>query len=79
MTPLFVYAIVVRQHFRVLQRLTLALLLGQSVAGDELLGFSKNATPGSRKVVDRLPVVITTETTDGFAEFVARLRISIHY
>ena len=75
----FTHAVVVQQRSRHLQGLALALLLGESVAGDELLRSAEHATLGTGEVVPRLVVEVAAETANCVAVFVRCLRIFVRY
>lgn len=71
--PLLSDAIVILKRFRHVQRVALALVTDQSVAGYEVFGLSEQAVLGSHEVVGRVVVEIAAETANGVAIIFRRL------
>lgn len=61
------------KRFRDVQRVALALIVDQGVAGCEVLGLSKHAVLGAQEVVGRVVVEIAAETAYGVAIIFGRL------
>lgn len=71
--PLLSDAIVILKRFRHVQRVSLALVIDQSVAGYEVFRLSEYAVLGSHEVVGQVVVEIAAETANGVAIIFRRL------